>query len=67
MPASHNSQRQKFLERLARIRNANPGWDIRKAPPGRIGWVAERGGESLHAVTLTELETQMADHSGTER
>jgi hypothetical protein len=46
--------------RLDRIRGANPGWDIRKASPPQIGWIAERPGERLHAVPLTDLEALLA-------
>ncbi|HLI37750.1 MAG TPA: hypothetical protein VKV80_10475 [Streptosporangiaceae bacterium] len=60
MPGSHNAHRQKFQERLGRFRSANPGWDLRKAGPKQIGWVAERDGEYLHATTLTELEAILA-------
>ena len=46
--------------RLDRIRGANPGWDIRKASPPQIGWIAERPGERLHAVPLTKLDALLA-------
>jgi hypothetical protein len=45
---------------LDRIRGANPGWDIGKAPPPKIGWIAERPGERLKAIPLSELGALLA-------
>ena len=53
---------------LDRIRGANPGWDIGKASPPQIGWIAERPGERLKAIPLTELEALLAErHDGGRR
>ena len=46
---------------LDRIRGANPGWDIRKAPRPQIGWIAERPGERLKAIPLSELGALLAE------
>ena len=54
-------RKDRFAERLAKIRSEHPGWDIQPTPRASIGWEAARAEVRLWAPWLAGLETMLTE------